>query len=106
MKKNLLKKSELKSAYDNLMKEYDFNHFKQTEPYEKISRCTYFSFHLPHYEIAMPDKITNKSASCFQCLKFYELNKPLSDELYTGLTLQRDLMLLMVIWRTFKYIFK
>ncbi|XP_054083224.1 uncharacterized protein LOC128920268 isoform X1 [Zeugodacus cucurbitae] len=106
MEKSLIKKSELKSAYDNVMEEYlDLNHMEETVPYEKISKGRYLSFYLPHHGVIRPDKITTKVRVVFNASKCTSSGKSLNDVLYTGPTLQPDLMLLILNWRMFKYVF-
>ncbi|XP_050340167.1 uncharacterized protein LOC126766422 [Bactrocera neohumeralis] len=88
------------------MDEYlDLNHMEETVPYEKISKGRYLSFYLPHHGVIRPDKITTKVRVIFNASKCTNSGKSLNDILYTGTTLQPDLMLLILNWRMFKYVF-
>ncbi|XP_036348012.1 uncharacterized protein LOC118757404, partial [Rhagoletis pomonella] len=61
MEKNLLKKRELKSAYDGVLEEYlDLDHMEKVNPYENITKGKYTSFYLPHHAAVKPDKKTTK----------------------------------------------
>ncbi|XP_036346150.1 uncharacterized protein LOC118755421 [Rhagoletis pomonella] len=106
MEKNLLKKGELKTSYDNVLEEYlKLNHMEVVESYEKITKGKYTSFYLPHHAVIKPEKLTTKVRVVFNASKCTSSGNSLNDVLYTGPTLQPDLMLLILNWRMFKYVF-
>ncbi|XP_036340744.1 uncharacterized protein LOC118750117 [Rhagoletis pomonella] len=106
MEKNLLKKGELKTSYDNVLEEYlQLNHMEVVESYEKITKGKYTSFYLPHHAVIKPEKLTTKVRVVFNASKCTSSGNSLNDVLYTGPTLQPDLMLLILNWRMFKYVF-
>ncbi|XP_017485298.1 PREDICTED: uncharacterized protein LOC108373869 isoform X2 [Rhagoletis zephyria] len=106
MEKNLLKKGELKSQYDQVLEEYiTLGHMEETTSYEKSSGNKYSSFYLPHHAVVKPEKRTTKVRVVFNASKKSTSGNSLNDVLYTGPTLQPDLMLLILKWRTYQFVF-
>ncbi|XP_017475533.1 PREDICTED: uncharacterized protein LOC108365853 [Rhagoletis zephyria] len=106
MEKNLLKKGDLKHLYDSVVEEYlTLNHMEPSSSYEITSERKYFSFYLPHHAVIKPEKRTTKVRVVFNASKKLGTGNSLNDILHTGPTLQPDLMLLVLKWRTYQYVF-
>ncbi|XP_036322247.1 uncharacterized protein LOC118736259 [Rhagoletis pomonella] len=106
MERSLLKKTDLKPLYDNVLEEYvTLNHMEVTTPYESAFGDKFWAFYLPHHAVVKPEKKTTKVRVVFNASKKSGSGYSLNDVLCTGPTLQPDLMLLILKWRTYKFVF-
>ncbi|XP_075150959.1 uncharacterized protein LOC142225069 [Haematobia irritans] len=102
MEKNLNKNPELKSEYDNVLREYvSLNHMTISSDHCNAD-MTYF---LPHHAVIRPDSKTTKVRVVFNASKKTTSGFSLNDVLYSGPILQRDLMKVVLNWRYYKYVF-
>ncbi|XP_017493933.1 PREDICTED: uncharacterized protein LOC108382046 [Rhagoletis zephyria] len=106
MERSLLKKTDLKPLYDNVLEEYaTLSHMEVTTPYESASGEKFWAFYLLHHAVVKPEKKTAKLRVVFNASKKSGSGYSLNDVLCTGPTLQPDLMLLILKWRTYKFVF-
>lgn len=99
--KSLSRKPELKSLYDEVIKEYSsLSHMKEVDSNDDIS-----SYYLPHHGVFKPESATTKLRVVFNASSPSSSGISLNDMLYIGPVLQADLVVLVLKWRFFRYVF-
>ena len=106
MKVNLAKNSDILQQYNQVLEEYiSLNHMDKTSYREIVKDNRYFSFYLPHHAVIRPDHKTTKVRVVFNASRKTKSGFSLNDTLYTGPTLQRDLITIILNWRKYPYVF-
>ncbi|XP_065361992.1 uncharacterized protein LOC135955567 [Calliphora vicina] len=102
--KSLMKKPELKVEYDNVLQEYiDLGHMKLIKYNPNTPSNT--QYYLPHHAVVKLDHVTTKVRVVFNASSKTSNNNSLNDTLYTGPTLQQDLVVLILKWRFYKIVY-
>ncbi|XP_073841332.1 uncharacterized protein [Musca autumnalis] len=99
--KTLMRRPELKSQYDEVMREYiTLGHM------EKVDDSTYVpSYYLPHHGVFKYDSTTTQLRVVFNGSSPSSNGRSLNDNLYIGPTLQQDLVALLTRWRFYRFVF-
>ncbi|XP_075163053.1 uncharacterized protein LOC142235680 [Haematobia irritans] len=106
MEKTLKKSLELEAEYSKVLSEYlSLGHMEPDSPNEIYRGDRYFSFYLPHHAVIRPESASTKVRVVFNASKKTSTGVSLNDILFTGPTLQTDLMSVILRWRFFKYVF-
>lgn len=102
--KSLLRNSAFKEEYDKVLKEYvSLGHATLINPPLIEDPGSYY--YLPHHAVIKPDSSTTKVRVVFNASFPTDNGQSLNDILYQGPTLQKDLMMLVLKWRFYKYVF-
>ncbi|XP_037816164.1 uncharacterized protein LOC119606677 [Lucilia sericata] len=103
---SLAKTPELAKEYNNVLEEYlSLNHMEPVSYREIVSDGKYFSFYLPHHAVVRPEHKTTKVRVVFNASRRTKSGFSLNDVLYTGPTLQSELITVILNWRIYKYVF-
>ncbi|XP_065356502.1 uncharacterized protein LOC135950906 [Calliphora vicina] len=103
---SLSKTPELQNEYYNVLEEYlTLNHMEPVSYREIVSDGKYFSFYLPHHAVVRPEHKTTKVRVVFNASRSTKSGFSLNDILYTGPTLQTELITVILNWRIYKYVF-
>ncbi|XP_037820360.1 uncharacterized protein LOC119609586 [Lucilia sericata] len=106
MEANLAKKSNLLDIYNNILKEYiDLGHMKKCNSTEIEEHGKYYSYYLPHHAVFRPESASTKVRVVFNGSRKTQSSYSLNDILYSGPTLQSDLMTIILNWRKYEYVF-
>ncbi|XP_073841583.1 uncharacterized protein [Musca autumnalis] len=106
MEKTLEKNPELAIEYNNVLAEYlTLGHMKSTTNTEIVQNSHFLSYYLPHHAVVKPERTSTKVRVVFNASKRTASGLSLNDILYTGPTLQNELMNVILRWRFFKYVF-
>ena len=106
MERTLSKNPHLHAEYRDILNEYiSLDHMEETSPFEIVSQGKYSSFYLPHHAVIRPEHKTTKVRIVFNASRKSKSKFSLNDVLYTGPTLQNDLMSIILNWRKYKYVF-
>ncbi|XP_046810015.1 uncharacterized protein LOC124420599 [Lucilia cuprina] len=106
MEKTLSKDPQLQCQYNAVLNEYlALNHMEETSSYEVISQGKYGLYYLPHHAVVRPEHKTTKVRVVFNASRKTKSQYSLNDVLYTGPTLQNDLITIILNWRKYKYVF-
>ena len=99
---SLMRKPIIKEMYDDVIREYlSLGHMRPvTECISSLSSC-----YLPHHPVIKLDRKTTKLRVVFNASNKTSSGISLNDCLYVGLTLQADLVLLILRWRIFRFVF-
>lgn len=90
---------DLKSQYDDFMKEY--LHLGHMHPVS--SQDTPFSFYLPHHAILKPTHTSTKLRVVFDASAKDTAGKSLNDTLLVGPTIQQELLSILLRWRKHRF---
>ncbi|XP_046808368.1 uncharacterized protein LOC124420202 [Lucilia cuprina] len=102
--KSLIKKPELKMEYDNVLQEYiELGHMRHIKYNPNTSSNTHY--YLPHHAVVKLDRVTTKVRVVFNASSKTSNSNSLNDTLYTGPTLQQDLVVLILKWRFYKIVY-
>lgn len=103
---SLGKKKELFETYNDVLREYlKMGHMERCDFMEKCRNGKYFSYYLPHHAVLRPESSTTKVRIVFNGSRRTKSSYSLNDVLYSGPTLQQDLMSIILNWRKYKYVF-
>lgn len=106
MEQNLSKNPELQEQYKSVLNEYlDLGHMEESSPTEISQNDKFNSFYLPHHAVVRPEHKTTKVRVVFNASRKTKSGFSLNDVLYTGPTLQTDLIATILNWRQYKYVF-
>ncbi|XP_059217400.1 uncharacterized protein LOC131994647 [Stomoxys calcitrans] len=106
LERSLRHKPEIERMYNEVLQGYSrLNHMRMTNSQELHDRCSFGSFYLPHHAVLKPESRSTKVRVVFNASRRTSSGKSLNDVLYTGPTLQSDLMTLILRWRLYKYVF-
>ncbi|XP_037806221.1 uncharacterized protein LOC119600196 [Lucilia sericata] len=95
---SLSKTPELQNEYNNVLKEYLTLDLMEPVSYrEVVSDGKYFSFYLPHHAVIRPEHKSTKVRVVFNASRKTKSGHSLNDVLYTGPTLQSDLITLKTV---------
>ncbi|XP_075158007.1 uncharacterized protein LOC142231277 [Haematobia irritans] len=100
----LLKIPDLKHKYDTVIQEYlDLRHMEAvaSPPLDGHSE----NYYLPHHSVMKPESTTTKVRVVFNASCPTSSGKSLNDILYPGPVLQRDITILLLKWRFYRYVF-
>ncbi|XP_075150882.1 uncharacterized protein LOC142224991 [Haematobia irritans] len=101
--RSLARKPELKTMYDEVIKEYlSLGHMKEVMA-PKDSSDEYF--YLPHHGVFKPESTTTKLRVVFNASCPSRNGKSLNDFLFVGPVLQNDILTLILNWRLYKFVF-
>ncbi|XP_073811765.1 uncharacterized protein [Musca autumnalis] len=93
MEKTLERNPELAAEYNKVLSEYvSLGHMKQTSSVEIVDNEHFLCYYLPHHAVVKPERMSTKVRVVFNASKRTENGPSLNDILYTGPTLQNDLM--------------
>lgn len=100
MEQTLSKTPELHDTYHSVLKEYlDLDHMEESSAQEINHDGKFFSYYLPHHAVVRPEHKTTKVRVVFNASRKTKSNYSLNDVLYTGPSLQTDLMATLLNWR-------
>ncbi|XP_075163178.1 uncharacterized protein LOC142235804 [Haematobia irritans] len=106
MERALSKDPNLQDQYNAVLKEYiSLNHMEESSSQEISSQGKYFSFYLPHHAVVRPEHKSTKVRIVFNASRKSNSGVSLNDVLYTGPTLQSDLISTILNWRKYKYVY-
>ncbi|XP_065368746.1 uncharacterized protein LOC135961178 [Calliphora vicina] len=106
MDKTLGKNKELQAEYKAVLDEYlTLDHMEETTSNEINSEGKHSSFYLPHHAVVRPEHKTTKVRIVFNASRKTKSKFSLNDVLYTGPTIQNDLITVILNWRRYKYVF-
>ncbi|XP_065362021.1 uncharacterized protein LOC135955595 [Calliphora vicina] len=106
MEKTLSKNPELHSHYMAVLNEYlALGHMEETSSQEHMSQNKCNSFYLPHHAVVRPEHKTTKVRVVFNASRKTKSQFALNDVLYTGPTLQNDLITVILNWRKYQYVY-
>ncbi|XP_037811673.1 uncharacterized protein LOC119603636 [Lucilia sericata] len=106
MEKTLGKNNELQAEYKSVLDEYlTLDHMEETTSTEINYEGKFSSYYLPHHAVVRPDHKTTKVRIVFNASRKTKSNFSLNDVLYTGPTIQNDLITVILNWRRYKYVF-
>lgn len=106
MEQSLQKNPELNIQYNNVLREYlDLNHMEETSSRESFLDNKCFSFYLPHHAVVRPESKSTKVRVVFNASRKTKSGYSLNDVLYTGPTLQSDLISIILNWRKYRFVF-
>ncbi|XP_075150812.1 uncharacterized protein LOC142224919 [Haematobia irritans] len=106
LEKTLSTDLDLRQQYHSVLKEYiSLKHMEQTSSTEICTEGKYFSFYLPHHAVVRPDHRSTKVRVVFNGSRKTKSGQSLNNVLYTGPTLQNDLMSIILNWRRYKYVY-
>ncbi|XP_058980324.1 uncharacterized protein LOC131803245 [Musca domestica] len=106
MEKTLDKDPNLASEYNKVLSEYiSLGHMRPTNSFEIVDNSKFLSFYLPHHAVVKPERTSTKVRVVFNASKRTDSGFSLNDMLYTGPTLQNELMNVVLRWRLYKYVF-
>lgn len=99
--KSLLRNSENKTLYDEVLKEYlTLAHMEKIE-----NPAAGPSYYLPHHGVFKPESTTTKLRVVFNASSATSSGTSLNDILHVGPVLQKDLVFLVLKWRFFEFVF-
>ncbi|XP_073814339.1 uncharacterized protein [Musca autumnalis] len=105
MEKTLERNPELSTEYNKVLAEYiTLGHMKLTTNSEIVHNSQFLSYYLPHHAVVKPERTSTKVRVVFNASKRTASGLSLNDILYTGPTLQNELMNV-VLRIFFKYVF-
>ncbi|XP_059220655.1 uncharacterized protein LOC131995716 [Stomoxys calcitrans] len=106
LEKSLSRDSELHDEYISVLNEYiTLGHMEEISPQEICSQGKFYSFYLPHHAVVRPEHKSTKVRVVFNASRKTNSGCSLNDVLYTGPTLQADLVSTILNWRKFKYVY-
>ncbi|XP_075159812.1 uncharacterized protein LOC142232963 [Haematobia irritans] len=106
MERTLAKNPDLQKQYNDVLNEYiSMNHMQKVSSQEIVSHGKYFSFYLPHHAVVRPEHKSTKVRIVFNASRKSKSGASLNDVLYTGPTLQNDLVSTILNWRKYKYVY-
>ncbi|XP_075151077.1 uncharacterized protein LOC142225183 [Haematobia irritans] len=106
MEKTLKNSKELEAEYIKVLSEYwDLNHMELSSSNETFENNRYTTYYLPHHAVIRPESSSTKVRVVFNASKKTSTGVSLNDVLYTGPTLQNDLMLIILRWRFYQFVF-
>ncbi|XP_075159324.1 uncharacterized protein LOC142232403 [Haematobia irritans] len=106
MERNLSKDPQLQDQYNSVLHEYlSLDHMEETSSREICSQGKFFSFYLPHHAVVRPEHKSTKVRIVFNASRKSKSGLSLNDVLYTGPTLQNDLISTILNWRKYKYVY-
>ncbi|XP_037812758.1 uncharacterized protein LOC119604295 [Lucilia sericata] len=106
MEQMLEKDPALSTQYNDVLTEYiTLDHMEETtsREYFSVNKCN--SFYLPHHAVVRPESKSTKVRVVFNASRKTKSGFSLNDVLYTGPTLQADLMTVILNWRFYKFVF-
>ncbi|XP_055854500.1 uncharacterized protein LOC129918155 [Episyrphus balteatus] len=102
----LAKNPSFHTEYNNVLEEYlTLNHMKKVAPIEIQKSTDINSYYLPQHAVIKPESTTTKTRIVFNASSPTSNGKSLNDILYTGPSLQSDLISLILNWRFYRYVF-
>ncbi|XP_075150485.1 uncharacterized protein LOC142224588 [Haematobia irritans] len=106
MERTLLKDPDLQDQYNSVLQEYiTLNHMGETSSQEICAQGKFYSFYLPHHAVVRPEHKSTKVRIVFNASRKSKSGFSLNDVLYTGPTLQNDLISTILNWRKYKYVY-
>ncbi|XP_037826401.1 uncharacterized protein LOC119614330, partial [Lucilia sericata] len=106
MEQMLEKDPALSTQYNDVLIEYiTLDHMEETTSREYFSENKCNSFYLPHHAVVRPESKSTKVRVVFNASRKTKSGFSLNDVLYTGPTLQADLMTVILNWRFYKFVF-
>ncbi|XP_075157769.1 uncharacterized protein LOC142231036 [Haematobia irritans] len=106
LEKTLKNSPALSDEYIRVLQEYiAMDHMSPVSNTELYDDVTYRTFYLPHHAVIKPERNSTKVRVVFNASKKSTTGLSLNDILYTGPTLQNDLMNVILRWRIFQYVF-
>ncbi|XP_065359110.1 uncharacterized protein LOC135953245 [Calliphora vicina] len=106
MEQTLSKDLSLSLQYNEVLNEYiTLGHMEETTSCEYFLENKCNSFYLPHHAVVRPESKTTKVRVVFNASRKSKSGFSLNDVLYTGPTLQADLMSVILNWRFYRYVF-
>ncbi|XP_075150976.1 uncharacterized protein LOC142225089 [Haematobia irritans] len=100
----LLRDPSFKSEYDDVLEEYRLLHHMSEVPCPNgLNNPVHY--YLPHHAVVRPESTTTKVRVVFNASSPSSDGRSLNDILYTGPVLQKDLVVLILRWRFFRYVF-
>lgn len=91
---------------ENLLEEYiTFDHMKSIFSEKMYKNVDYLSFIKPYHSFIRAGSKSTKVRVVFNASKFSHMCLSLNDDLYTDLTLQSDLIIVILNWRVYLYLF-
>ncbi|XP_075158166.1 uncharacterized protein LOC142231444 [Haematobia irritans] len=105
MERTLLKDPDMQDQYNSVLQEYiTLNHMEETSSQEICAQGKFYSFYLPHHAVFRPEHKSTKVRIVFNASRKSKSGFSLNDVLYTGPTLQNDLIFTILNWRKYKYV--
>ncbi|XP_075157629.1 uncharacterized protein LOC142230895 [Haematobia irritans] len=102
----LVTNPELQEQYHAVLNEYiSLDHMEETSSQEISEQGKYFSFYLPHHAVVRPEHKSTKVMVVFNASRKSKSGFSLNDILYTGPTLQNDLISTILNWRRYEYVY-
>lgn len=106
LEKSLVKDPNLQHEYKAVLNEYlSLNHMDETSSQEICDQGKFYSFYLPHHAVVRPNHKSTKVRVVFNASRKSKSGYSLNDVLYTGPTLQTDLISTILNWRKYKYVY-
>ncbi|XP_059225279.1 uncharacterized protein LOC131997762 [Stomoxys calcitrans] len=106
MERTLWNSPALSEEYTRVLEEYiTLGHMTAVPGDELCDNYSCRSFYLPHHAVVKPERTSTKVRVVFNASKKTSNGLSLNDVLYTGPTLQNDLMNVILRWRYFQYVF-
>ncbi|XP_075150676.1 uncharacterized protein LOC142224775 [Haematobia irritans] len=100
----LLRDPSFKSEYDSVLEEYKIlHHMSEVSPPRDFNKPPHY--YLPHHAVVRPESTTTRVRVVFNASSPSSDGRSLNDILYTGPVLQKDLVVLILKWRFFRYVF-
>lgn len=98
--------SDLQTQYNSVLNEYiSLGHMEDTSPLETIADGKFKSFYLPQHAVVRPEHKITKVRVVFNASRKSKSGFSLNDVLFTGPTLQNDLVSTILNWRKYIYVF-
>ncbi|XP_075170131.1 uncharacterized protein LOC142242439, partial [Haematobia irritans] len=92
----------LKEQYHSVLNEYiSLKHMEESSSLEISAEGKFFSFYLPHHAVIRPEHKSTKVRVVFNASRKTKTGQSLNSVLYTGPTLQNDLISTILNWRKY-----
>ncbi|XP_049883593.1 uncharacterized protein LOC126379074 [Pectinophora gossypiella] len=102
LERKMEKNNEYSKEYNRFMNEYiAMGHMKPITKQTKQKQQLY----LPHHGVLRLESLTTKLRVVYNASYKTRNNQSLNDLMYTGPNLQKDMLTLLINWRTYKYVF-
>ncbi|XP_075150715.1 uncharacterized protein LOC142224817 [Haematobia irritans] len=103
---SLEKDPELARKYHDVLEEYlTLGHMEKATRNDNTRSNSFETFYLPHHAVLRPESRTTKVRVVFNASKKSSNGLALNDVLLAGPILQRDLTIMILNWRTYRFVF-